>query len=29
MASTRRSGWIYFSGTERSPIGGDVYRDTG
>ena len=20
------SGWIYFSGTERSPIGGDVYR---
>jgi len=21
-----QSGWIYFSGTERSPIGGDVYR---
>jgi dipeptidyl-peptidase-4 len=21
-----RSGWIYFSGTERSPIGSDVYR---
>jgi dipeptidyl-peptidase-4 len=21
-----RSGWMYFSGTERSPIGGDVYR---
>jgi dipeptidyl-peptidase-4 len=21
-----RGGWIYFSGTERSPIGGDVYR---
>ena len=20
-------GWVYFSGTERSPIGGDVYRD--
>ena len=19
-------GWVYFSGTERSPIGGDVYR---
>lgn len=21
-----RTGWVYFSGTERSPIGGDVYR---
>ncbi len=21
-----RGGWVYFSGTERSPIGGDVYR---
>jgi dipeptidyl-peptidase-4 len=21
-----KGGWIYFSGTERSPIGGDVYR---
>ena len=21
-----RAGWVYFSGTERSPIGGDVYR---
>ena len=21
-----KDGWIYFSGTERSPIGGDVYR---
>src|SRR5213592_3271604 len=20
------AGWVYFSGTERSPIGGDVYR---
>ena len=22
------TGWVYFSGTERSPIGGDVYRIT-
>jgi dipeptidyl-peptidase-4 len=21
-----KNGWVYFSGTERSPIGGDVYR---
>ena len=25
MAWTRQ-GWIYFAGTERSSIGGDVYR---
>ena len=25
-ASTKANGWVYFSGTERSYIGGDVYR---
>jgi dipeptidyl-peptidase-4 len=25
-ASGAADGWVYFSGTERSPIGGDVYR---